>query len=458
MKKKIFLILLLVMIVFLYHSQSIHLAVSEYLDIGLTHSISTPYRVELNSKDGFSLYSVDGQRIRDLPDTRVTVEWDGSVFQIFGDSSGNFGEYSAEELMLSSRFSEKEIISIGKYGYRGFIKFITFKNKPVVINRIRMEEYLRGVVPSEMSPAFPKEALKAQAICARSFALANINKMSAKGYNLDDTTVCQAYFGTLKEDPRTDAAVLETTGQVAIYDNKVANTIFFSESAGYTENSSDVWGGYQPYLTAVEDPYSGTHENEWNYEISAESLTQLLYKNGYDVGKLYQMKLYPTPMTGSISTLDLIGSKGQTTVRATDFRNILGNTKLKSTHFRFSENDLQTTHQSSFQGAIYVINSSEKSILSGTEVYVLDGKGNVRLKKYGDIRGDLSPSSVNRPSFGGGADPKTYTLNSNIVFYGRGYGHGVGMPQASAKKMAEAGKLAEDIISFYFRGVTVELR
>lgn len=457
--KKIFFFLSVITILVLSFSFISYSMEPEYLDIGLTHPISLSSRVSLFSKNGFSVYSVDGTYLGGVSEKNITVEFNDSIFRIIGDSNREYSEYSSNRFMLSNAASEGETISIGKYSYRGYVKFIVFKDRPVVINRIHIEEYLRGVVPSEMSPSFPKEALKSQAICSRSFAYANINKMSSKGYNLDDTSICQVYFGTLKEDPRTDLAVRETNGMIAVYDGKVANTIFFSQSYGRTENSSDIWGGGQPYLTSVFDPYGGSEETKWKFEISRMDLENILYKKGFDIGTLLEIKLNIRSTTGSVLNLEFIGTKKTETIKSSVFRSILGSTKLKSTFFRWREEDLGGEDLSrkniSQQIDLYALDSMKERLLPDENIYLLNVKGNLSVKKMSDVS-ILSLQKKKKNDFI--VNPLTQSIGHSITFYGKGYGHGVGMPQLSAKKMADQGKQASEIISYFYNGVTVETR
>lgn len=457
--KKIVYLLFVFTVFFLSFSFVSHAMESKYLDIGLTHSIVSPSKVSLQSRNGFSVFSVNGVYLGNISEENITVEFRDSIFRIFGDFNREYSEYSANQLMFSNALSEGETISVGKYSYRGFIKFIFFKDNPVVVNRIHIEEYLRGVVPSEMSPSFPIEALKAQAICSRSFAYANINKMASKGYNLDDTSVCQVYFGTMKEDSRTDIAVRETAGTVALYEGKVANTIFYSQSYGWTENSSDIWGGGQPYLTSVFDPYGGSDETKWRYEISRKDLEHLLIKKGHDIGSLLEVRLGIRSTTGSVSNLEFIGTRGSILMKSSIFRTLIGSTKLKSTFFRWKQEDLWESRSSETYSSpgndFYATDFLNRGKLLHDNVYVLDTDGNISKKRMDN----LSILSSQKEKKNVTSDFSiTQPVSATVVFFGKGYGHGVGMPQLSAKKMAEKGKLAKEIISFFYKGVIVATR
>lgn len=136
----------------------------------------------------------------------------------------------------------------GKW-YHGKLMVKNVGGKLTVINDIDLEDYIKGVVPSEMPPSWEFEALKAQAIAARSFALANLGKQAKHGYDLKDNTEDQAYGGASAETNITNKAVEETHGLVLTYDMKIISA-YYSASAGGMSSTS-VWGGYAPYLRSV---------------------------------------------------------------------------------------------------------------------------------------------------------------------------------------------------------------
>ncbi len=136
----------------------------------------------------------------------------------------------------------------GKW-YRGKLMVKNDGGKLTVINDIDLESYIKGVVPSEMPASWEYEALKAQAIAARSFALANLGKQSRLGYDLKDNTEDQAYGGASSETNITNKAVEETHGLVLTYDMKIISAYYFASAGGMTNTS--IWGGSAPYLRSV---------------------------------------------------------------------------------------------------------------------------------------------------------------------------------------------------------------
>src|SRR5207244_1865034 len=136
--------------------------------------------------------------------------------------------------------------------YRGAIQLDAAGGKLRAINLVGLEQYLYGVVPSEMPYTWAPEALKAQAVAARSYALAT---KRAGAFDVYKDTRSQVYLGLDHEKPSSNAAVDATAGKVLLYDGAVAKTFFFSTSGGRTASAEDVWGTAVPYLVSVPDPY-----------------------------------------------------------------------------------------------------------------------------------------------------------------------------------------------------------
>ncbi len=131
-----------------------------------------------------------------------------------------------------------------------------------VIDTVGLESYLKGVVPAEMPSAWPPEALKAQAVAARSYALANVT--TGRAFDLYGDTRSQVFGGVKVENAATSAAVDATKGQVVLYKGKVANTLFFSTSGGRTASALESTGLDVPYLVPVADPYdTGSPYHDW---------------------------------------------------------------------------------------------------------------------------------------------------------------------------------------------------
>ena len=145
----------------------------------------------------------------------------------------------------------KGFLATKRKWYRGDIVIYNVQGTLTVVNSLPLEEYLMGVVPSEMPSKWNIEAHKAQAIAARSYALANLNKRGSKGYDLKDTPHDQAYGGASSETPQTTRAVLSTRGEVLTYDNKIIPAYYHASSGGKTNSAGEVWMKDLPYIQSV---------------------------------------------------------------------------------------------------------------------------------------------------------------------------------------------------------------
>jgi stage II sporulation protein D len=212
-----------------------------------------------------------------------------------------------------------------KHRYRGSIQVDVTGGKLRAINMVGLEQYLYGVVPSEMPFKWLPEALKAQAVAARSYALAT---RRTGAFDLYPDTRSQVYLGIEHEKPSTNAAVDATAGQVLLYQGQVAKTYFFSTSGGRTASAEDVWGEPVPYLVSVPDPYDSISPyHDWGpFAFTGAKLAKLLKMKGQQI-----VDLQPEPDTsGRIKTLNVVGTKTTMSVDGTMLRKRLG---LRSTWF-----------------------------------------------------------------------------------------------------------------------------
>ncbi len=169
------------------------------------------------------------------------------------DASGR--RIAASAIFRCAPRRENSRIETGGYRYRGAMELrVSREGRIIPVNIVNLDSYLRGVVPVEMSPTvFPQlEALKAQAVAARTYAYKNRGQYSAEGYDICESARCQVYNGTAVEHELTDRAVRETAGQVITFDGEPINALFTSTCGGHTENAANIFPGDEvPYLTGV---------------------------------------------------------------------------------------------------------------------------------------------------------------------------------------------------------------
>ncbi len=200
---------------------------------------------------------------------------------------GEFKKINSDKIVIKPQ--EDGFVSVKRKWYRGHFKLVNDGDGLTVINDIPIEEYLRGVVPSEMPPAWEHEAHKAQAIAARSYALANLGKRAKYGYDLKDTPEDQAYGGASAETPQTNDAVQETEGIVLIYDGKIIPAYYSASAGGHTKDASQVWTKDLAFIKAVPSFDDGIKKNGHGVGMSQYGANNLAKKgyNSYQILKYF---------------------------------------------------------------------------------------------------------------------------------------------------------------------------
>ena len=190
------------------------------------------------------------------------------------------------------------------------------------VNAVSLDEYVQGVVPGEMPSSWHPEALKAQSIAARSYAL--VTDKGGEVFDQYPDTRSQVYRGITAEVPSTNNAVRATAGEVVKHDGKVAVTYFFSTSGGHTENIENVWGGNPvPYLKGVPDPGDkGSPRHRWKFTFTNSQMNAKLRR--YLKGRLKSIKIRQRGVSPRIVSADVIGTRGSTRVTGTNLRQALG--------------------------------------------------------------------------------------------------------------------------------------
>lgn len=206
--------------------------------------------------------------------------------------------------------------------YRGAMKIIParWNSGLTVINILPMESYLRGVVPREIIPSWKSDAIKAQAVAARTYAIFHKNGYRSAGYDVTDDTRSQMYGGYSSETKSTDKAIKETAGEIITYNGSPIDAVFSANAGGYTENSENVWGSKVYYLRAVPEVSYSVIDEPWIKDMTIEKFTQNLNQRGIDVGLIKNIKLSKLkkgPMqtndrgvSGRVKYVDIIGKKG----------------------------------------------------------------------------------------------------------------------------------------------------
>ena len=318
----------------------------------------------------------------------------------------------------SIRISSEKKIKLGHlergYGtpsYEGVIELIPTAEGIVIINELTVEKYLKAVVPSEMPASYELEALKVQAVCARSYAYRQMEEYGYPEYeaHVNDSTDYQVY-GNSKTSKRTNQAVKETEGEVVYYNGKIATTYYYSTSCGRTTDMR-AWGtkktsanGYLKSVNVADE--DGDYEKnlpwyKWSARIPVETLSNLIGLNtGKDIGQLKSVKV--TKRGGGDVALEIkaTGENGSVTVKTENkIRKALG-------------------------GSGYQIELNDGTVTDSRELLP---SAFFTIKKSGDV----------------------------FVIEGGGFGHGIGMSQNGANEMAKCGKDYKEILELFYNNIEV---
>lgn len=351
-------------------------------------------------------------------------------------------------------------IQVNDRKYRGEIEIIVEQKLLNVINAIELEKYLYGVLKKEISPEWPDEVLKAQAIAARSFALSNMDKFADQGYNICATTNSQAYGGVYHEHPATNKAVNETRGVVLIFDGEPINAVYHSDSGGYTENSEDVWGGFIPYLRSVPSDYEeivSPPNHLWDCSFTEKELLAKLSENGYHLNNIQDIIIGDKTEAGRVKSIDIIGDNEKITLKTNDLRLLIGPTIIRSSLFSIDINGQKTekieernivqsvsekeSEQDPKTKSVREIISEEREFSISELIELLNRPKNEPVPEKKSLPEEKKDSHVDKLVFS---------------FRGQGNGHGVGLSQWGAYGMASQGYSYEDILKYYYQGVQLK--
>lgn len=204
----------------------------------------------------------------------------------------------------------------------------------MVINEVDLEEYVKGVVPSEMSSSWHQEALNAQAVAARTYALYQRMVNAGRDYDVVAGIQDQVYRGRYGVDERVERAVEATRGLVLTYQNAPVLAAFSSTAAGPTEDAMNVWSKDLPYLKGVECPFdTNAPYYRWRAEFTLQELENSLRRQGFAVGAVASVTPFSFTRAGRVGRLRILHSDGELILRGTDFRRALGYTAVRSTQF-----------------------------------------------------------------------------------------------------------------------------
>ncbi len=276
MRKICLLVLIFVFTIFVPNpANAIKIGLQTGVDrIGVGSSNATSLIDANTNKTVVKLDAMKGYEIVPYKNT-MAIRLDGKFYQIYSDN-------------VVLKPAEGGFISAKNRWYRGYLIIQNKNKKLTVINEVNLEDYIKGVVPSEMPSGWELEALKAQAIAARSYALANLGKRASLGYDLKDTPEDQAYGGASAETVKTNRAVDDTNGLVLTYNYKVVSAFYSASAGGQTVTAKEAWGNDVPYIRSVPSFDDNVKKNGHGIGMSQHGANNLA-KQGYNA---YQILNY----------------------------------------------------------------------------------------------------------------------------------------------------------------------
>ena len=221
--------------------------------------------------------------------------------------------------------------------YRGGLLLKAAGGVVNAVNVVDLEDYLRGVVAAEMPANWPLEALKSQAVIARTYAAARINPASF--YDLCAGESCQVYGGVSRELPASDAAIAATRNQVVSYAGAAAKTYFSSDSGGYTASSQETWGQDIPYLMARPDPASLGPNSRWTLSVPLSRVADVASRYGVQLGKLRSVAVTSVSTSGREQSVQNSGAGGSRTLRGDGAGGFVRSLGAKSSRVNFGGSD-----------------------------------------------------------------------------------------------------------------------
>ena len=358
--------------------------------------------------------------------------------------------------ILPQNGEDKAITWFKGYKWYGCFQYRRSGNRLSVINVVDLEDYVKGVLPYEMSNSWPLEALKAQAVCARTYALSHLKKHNKTyGFDLCNTTDCQVYRGTNQSSDLTDNAVDQTAGMVLTYNGKLAETYYYSSNGGATESSANVWNYAIPYLVGKEDPYESTitiPSYQYSTTYTFHQLSQILEAKGYNFGTVCDVYVSRYSATGNVEEITFLNTADRKLIftgercKTIFYTTMFGATKsVKSMRFEIIGGS----------GGVksYYINDTNHTLKGLSNGYLISGSGTVTKVTAGNSWVITSSGTSQLQEMANNS-----TASNQITITGTGSGHNVGMSQWGAKAMALLGYRYQDILDFYYTGTTLQVR
>lgn len=336
------------------------------------------------------------------------------------------------------RLDSASVIEYNDDAYRGSFELRCADDKVTVINVVDTEEYLASLLGKEMSASWPIEALKAQAVCARNYAITMLDRHSSYGFDICDTTHCQVYAGISSEAEKTRQAVLDTKGVTVTYEGEVVPLYYFSCDGGYTEDSENVWINPLGYLRGKKDIHESAEyatRYNWSVTYTKAEIENMLATRNINIGELTDIRIDEISDNNGVIKLTFVGTLGEKSVTKTETRTTLS---LYSQAYTIAKNSNAPVINEVPEVVTYSVLTANGLVSVTNPKYTMTGDGLTEIT-YGTVKVQEESDYYD-----------SYTFN------GHGWGHLVGMSQWGAYSMAVNGYTYKDILNFYFTDIVIE--
>ncbi len=362
-------------------------------------------------------------------------------------------DFASDEASFTISKTVGSNVSVDGRRFRGRLVILASQGTLLVANQVDIEDYVGSVVSSEMPGDWPLEALKVQAVAARTYASykTGITRLGYWGREMDLTglrpesiriwATDQIYRGLSVEKPDAMKATAHTCGQVLTFEAAPIAAFFHSDAGGATEDAGYVWGGGAAYLRGVEEVPHESPYSSWQASFDETALKDLLQKFG-PIGSLEAVFGHTPGVSGRWFRVNIIGGDTTLDLKGNDFRLTLGENVVRSLLFSsyVTGGDLPSTAVLNPELETWAVSASGQSAVMPGSCCIL---GNVGLRTARS-----SPFFV----LSGTEDSGQKT----VTFKGRGWGHGVGLSQWGAVAMVRSGSTYGDVLLHYYPGTTLE--
>lgn len=415
----------------------------------------------------------------DLANTTVTLPKGGTIFDplknkqiaIFSKNNELSLKYSKNKISVQGikgeysnlifTPSDGSFIMFKDKQYRGNIRAVATNSGIWIINHVDMEEYLYGVVPFEVPMSWNIEAIKAQAVAARTYAVRCLSQYPHGEFDVYDSVKDQVYGGVDGEKESAIIAVDGSRGIIMSYQGWPIKAYYSADAGGQTEEGKYIFPGDLPYLQSVPSK-DDLEKHRWHFLLKKSELESLMNARKSNVGKIKDVKITSLSPTGRPRKVEVVGSNGTHEFSSNDFRKMIGAGRIRSTLFSIVGNNdhpevenastkVRTISPNENSEGVSVISDTGSKHVIVDEYYVLgsDGIGIVDESEMKIIT--TNSSSIYKPKI----DIKP--SDDEFLFVGSGFGHGVGMSQWGAKAYADDGWDYREILLHYYRGADLTI-